>query len=487
MRVLTQRVVLLLTAGLLGAAQISDLPAEVRLALETISADSLRGNLSFLASDLLAGRDTPSQGLDIAAEYIAAQFRRAGLEPLGDGGYFQTAALVSAEPNMDGFSLRFASGDKTLEAGAGEVGLVNSGALVLDGVPVYRLDARDADALKALKSEDLDGKVVVVEQPRGGASATVRSAITKIRAAKPAALVTLDTRVPAARAGQIRDAEIAGQSAPRLTLVNKDAAKFTELAGVTVSIHAAGPKESRASARNVIGILRGSDPFLKDTCVMLSAHYDHLGEMKSGEGDRIFNGANDDASGTVSMIEIAQMLARLKQRPRRTIVFAAFFGEEKGLLGSRYYARHPVFPLAKTVAALNLEQLGRSDSSEGQKKGNAALTGFDFSNVAEYLQAAGKATGIGLYKHEQNDVPYFGASDNLSLAEVGVPAHTMAVTFEFPDYHKVGDEWPKVDFENMARVDRMAAAGLWMLADSMDAPEWNVKDKRTERYREARR
>ena len=110
--------------------------------------------------------------------------------------------------------------------------------------------------------------------------------------------------------------------------------------------------------------------------------------------DKIFNGANDDGSGTVSVIEIAAALSKLKQRPKRSIVFMTVFGEEKGLLGSRYYGRHPIFPIEKTVADVNLEQIGRTDDSEGPQVGTCAMTGFDFSDVGEIFKAAGDLVGI---------------------------------------------------------------------------------------------
>jgi Zn-dependent M28 family amino/carboxypeptidase len=119
--------------------------------------------------------------------------------------------------------------------------------------------------------------------------------------------------------------------------------------------------------RNVIGVLRGSDPALKDTFIIVSAHYDHLGINTNLEGDQIFNGANDDGSGTVSVIELATSLSTLKEKPKRSIVFMTFYGEERGLLGSTYYGKNPIFPLAKTVAAINLEHMGRTDDVEGKR------------------------------------------------------------------------------------------------------------------------
>jgi Zn-dependent M28 family amino/carboxypeptidase len=313
---------------------------DMRAAVNHISADSLRGHLSFIASDALEGRNTPSRGLDIAAEYIAAQFRRAGLEPVGDDGYFQTTSL----------------------------------------------------------------------QPKGA--------------------------------------------------------------------------EQPVKVRNVIGLLRGSDPVLKDSYVLVTAHYDHLG-TKAGADDTIFNGANDDGSGTVSVIELASALASLKKRPRRSLVFMTFFGEEKGLLGSHYYGQHPIFPIDKTVADINLEQVGRTDSNEGPQLNNASMTGYDFSDIGAIFKAAGELTGIKVYKHPRNSDAFFGRSDNQALANQGVPAHTLCVAYVYPDYHGLGDHWDKIDYQNLAKVNRAVAVGLLMIANNPRAPRWNEANPKTARYVQA--
>jgi Zn-dependent M28 family amino/carboxypeptidase len=250
----------------------------------------------------------------------------------------------------------------------------------------------------------------------------------------------------------------------------------------SITGHVDAPIRKQVMLRNVVGILRGSDPALRDTCVMLTAHYDHLGMRPPNSGDRIYNGANDDGSGTVSVIEVARALAGLKQRPRRSILFMTFFGEEEGLIGSEYYAHHPVWPLDKTVAQLNLEQVGRTDSTEGPQLSNATLTGFDYSDITSYVQRAGASTGVRIYKHARNSDAYFGSSDNLSLAEVGVPAETLAVAFDFPDYHAVGDEWQKIDYDNMAKVDRAVALALYLMADSDQPVRWNEANPKTAPY-----
>lgn len=307
------------------------LTTEQQAVVQHISADSLRGHLSFIASDLLEGRKTPSRGLDIAAEYIASQFRRAGLEPVGDHGYFQTAKLANG------------------------------------------------------------------------------------------------------------------------------------------------------SARNVAGLLRGSDPALSQTYVILSAHYDHLG-MRSSGGDRIYNGANDDGSGTVSVIEIASALAAAPERPKRSILFLTFYGEEPGLWGSRYYVDHPLEPLNKTIAEINLEQIGRSDATDGHHVNVAFLTGDDYSDLGSILDRAARPAGVRI---EPIKGDYFERSDNFAFARAGIPAHTLAVAADYADYHKVSDEWQKIDYANMANVDRAIALGLLQLASDAPPPKWNESSPAARRYEDA--
>ena len=327
-----------------GAAQRGSVTPQMRAAVGRITAESLRGHLSFIASDALEGRRTGSRGLDIAAEYIAAQFRRAGLEPAGEGGtYFQTATFTS-------------------------------------------------------------------------------------------------------------------RRAPDVPI----------------------------KSRNVAGLLRGSDPRLRDTYLIVSAHYDHLGVREgAAEGDQIFNGANDDGSGTVGVIEIAAALSTLQPRPRRSVLFVAFTGEELGLRGSRYYGEHPLVPIEHTVAQINMEQIGRTDDSEGPQVGTAAVTGFDFSDVGAILKAAGEAAGVRVYKHPTNSDSFFSRSDNQSLADKGVPAHTLGVSFMFPDYHAVGDHWEKIDYANMEKVVRTVALGVLSIADGAMEPKWNEANPKTARYVEA--
>jgi hypothetical protein len=279
----------------------------------------LRAHVEFLASDALGGRATPSEGLDIAAEYIAAQFRRAGLEPAEGSSYFQIAA---------------------------------------------------------------PGK------------------------------------------------------------------------------------------RNVVAVLPGSDPQLRSTYVLVTAHYDHVGTKPSAEPDRIYNGANDNASGVASLIETADALTASEARPLRTVVFIAYYGEEQGMLGSTFYATNPIFPIESTVAQINLEQTGRTDDREGANVRTLNVTGFDYSEVPQILSEAAAATGVQVVKREKWSDLAFKRSDNEVLAKRGVPAHTVSVSYMFPDYHRVSDEWQKLDYPNMAAVTEAIAAGVAAIANRTEPPRW---------------
>ena len=158
-------------------------------------------------------------------------------------------------------------------------------------------------------------------------------------------------------------------------------------------------------------------------------------------------------------MEVASALAALPVHPKRSILFILFFGEERGLWGSRYYAAHPLVPPAQTIAQLNLEQVGRTDASDGPQIKTASITGYDFSDVPGILADAAQAAGVKVYKNPQNSDAYFSRSDNQSLADLGIPAHTLCVAYDFPDYHKVSDSWEKIDYDNMAAVDRAVALG----------------------------
>lgn len=492
------------------AAKRPVLSRQIRQMLDTISADSLRGNLSFLSSDTLEGRYTPSPGLDIAAEFIAGQFRKAGLEPGGDERYFQIARMVQRRTREITSALTIDASGEPLRIRPADVQVYRANrAAKIDGSRVIKLASQDPALLKDL---DVTNAVIFAPQPdfrnlsdeqRQDLSRKSRLFAEAVAKSGAAAFVVVMFSSPGQRQrSQLIFHEEAVAQTPPVLRIYGDAASgwFRNLkAGVTeskVSVQIPEPEDHEVKLKNVVGILRGSDPKLKETCVMLTAHYDHIGTLDtaglaansqapSRPGDRIYNGANDDGSGTVSVIEIASSLAKLKPRPKRSIVFVAFFGEELGGYGSRYYAAHPLFPISQTVADVNLEQVGRTDSSKGRQLANASLTGYDYSDVTKFLERAGRVTGVKVYKDAEGSDAFFTRSDNVFLAMQGVPAHSLTVAFEFSDYHGLADEWPKIDYENMAKVNRMVALGLVNMANSRVAPQWNAKNPKTERFRTA--
>jgi hypothetical protein len=496
--------VALSTASLAQSSSVKISP-EDQAALDRISANSLRGHLSFLASDLLEGRATPSRGLDIAAEYIAAQFRRAGLEAVGDDGYFQTANWFQMAPNLTGFALTLQHEGQPVAVAPAQITFAWDQELKLANAKLFKVDYKDAKALTALTAEQIAGQIVITEIPDfrredrakwGELSRAQNTFLTAVRALKPALIVSIDrhaTTGAGLSSKRLIDPERRQSFTPPMPVLTLHDAALVKLfeamkpgasqSSLTLNLPAA--IEQPVKLRNVIGVLRGSDAELKDTYVLVTAHYDHVGMQQGGEGDRIFNGANDDGSGTVSVIELASALTARATRPKRSIVFMCVFGEERGLLGSRYYGKHPIFPIAKTVADVNLEHVGRTDDTEGSQVNRATLTGFDYSDVSDVFKRAGEATGITVYKHPQNSDAFFGRSDNQALADQGVPAHTLCVAFIFPDYHGLGDHWDKVDYDNLARTNRMIALGLLLLAENATAPKWNEANPKTAKYVEA--
>ena len=474
---------------------------EAKQVIERISEDSLRGHLSFIASDSLEGRATPSRGLDIAAEYIAAQFRRAGLEPAGDDGYFQTANWKQIEPVLDGFELKLTSVPKPtrkrrrgvvlksstqIALNPSQVTLVADQPVSIINAPVIRVDAKQLP-----KPELIAGKALLVEE----SGSMLQSVLGQLTAAKPLVVLVIDRSSETGRGlgrSRLIGPETARQPVPVSAQSPAVVRVHSSKLGPFVDALAAGETDARITIKlgektertiklkNVIGLLRGSDPTLKNTYVLLTAHYDHLGIRPDLAGDKIFNGANDDGSGTASVIEVAAAMAR--SRPKRSVVFMTFFGEEAGLLGSRYYGRNPVFPLKDTVADINLEQVGRTDSTEGSQVNRASLTGFDYSDLGPIFKRAGEAVGIEVYKHAQNSDAFFGRSDNQALADAGIPAHTLCVAFNYPDYHRAGDHWEKIDFPNFARTTRMVTLAIIAIANNDEAPKWNTGNPRTAPY-----
>lgn len=222
------------------------------------------------------------------------------------------------------------------------------------------------------------------------------------------------------------------------------------------------PSSEPRATWNVIGVLRGSNP---GEVIMLSAHLDHLGVNESLTGDKIFNGADDDASGCVAVLELARVLAAGK-RPRRTIYFVCFGSEERGGYGSRHFIANPPVPLPQIVADLTFEMLGRPDAKV--PAGTLWLTGFERSTLGPELARQGAALVADPHP-EQN---FFRRSDNYPLALRGVLAHTVSSFGLHSDYHRVSDEIDKIDFPFMTRSLNSLVKPVQWLANSTFRPAW---------------
>ncbi|MES2177157.1 MAG: M20/M25/M40 family metallo-hydrolase [Gemmatimonadota bacterium] len=226
------------------------------------------------------------------------------------------------------------------------------------------------------------------------------------------------------------------------------------------------PRDKRRNAVNVVGILRGTDPVLKDSVILVDAHYDHNGIGRPVAGDSINNGADDDASGTVAVLEIARAMTR-GPKPKRTVIFAATTGEEVGLLGTRWYLQHPVAPITSMTANLEIEMIGRPDTAAGGF-GRAWLTGFERTTMGSMFATA----GLPIVADRRLAQSFYTRSDNIAFARAGIPAHTLSSYNMHEDYHTVRDDASRVDFAHMTLVIRAGAEATQLLANG-PAPTWN--------------
>ncbi len=231
------------------------------------------------------------------------------------------------------------------------------------------------------------------------------------------------------------------------------------------------PVERRRLAVNVVGILPGrrpaaDSPAKADSTILVDAHYDHLGMGRPVNGDSIFNGADDDASGTVAVLEIARIMNDWPA-PGRTVVFLATTGEESGLVGTGWYLANPVRPLSAMAANLEIEMIGRPDTI-ATGRGRGWLTGFERSTMGETFQRS----GLPIMADMRPSQSFFTRSDNIAFAQAGIPAHTLSSFNLHTDYHGLGDDISKVDFDHMANLINTGARAVWVLTEG-PAPTWN--------------
>jgi hypothetical protein len=227
---------------------------------------------------------------------------------------------------------------------------------------------------------------------------------------------------------------------------------------------------AEASTTNVVGILRGSDPKLGKETVLLSAHLDHLGIGREVNGDKIYNGADDDASGVTAVLELAEALAA-GPRPKRTVVFALFGSEEIGGYGARYFQEHPPVPVETFVANLEFEMIGRPDRAVAAH--TLWLTGYERSNLGPQLAAHGARLVADPHPEEH----FFQRSDNYVLAKKGIIAHTVSSYGLHSDYHRPSDDLAHIDFAHMTEAIASMVEPVRWLVNSDFKPEWSKDGK----------
>lgn len=425
-----------------------------------ITEASIRGHMEFLASDALNGRASGSRDEWIAATYVASQFRQWGLEPLGDaGGFVQRVDMASFEavapPVLAAGALKITHGEGMLVQGLGGprtvTGLLHqfvrgtavpSGAVVLLPAGATPQDrAAAAEAALVLSPE--------TPQVRSGWEAAAR-------------------RLPATALRAIRLPVPERPRPTRIVLAQSSYDALWALANGTAVTLAVDTKQASASAAtwNAVARLTGSDPSLTRDVLVLSAHLDHIGARAVPAGqDPINNGADDDASGTVAVLELAKALAR-GPRPARTIVFALFGSEENGGFGAGFFVDLPVVPLDRIVADLQFEMIGRPDPMVPAQ--TLWLTGYERSNLGAELARHGARLVPDPHPAES----FFTRSDNIRFAVRGVVAHTVSSFGLHTDYHRPSDEIGTIDFAHMTEAIRSLLEPIRRLADSSFVPRW---------------
>jgi hypothetical protein len=485
-------------------------PASVARAASTIRAEDVRRRIGVLADDSMRGRDTPSPELEKVASWIAAEFRAFGLRPGVAGGSYlqrytivrkqvdtaQTVLTVSHAPGPS-VTLKLGADLNVLQLGPPLPSRDVSGPVVLLSGP--------ADAANPLAGADVRGSWIAVLASGGprGMSLDIQAAQAALTAGAVGLLVISDRSEDQLRAiakagyppaltlgddsgpdpGRIPAlVEIREHPAARVLAIEpavlraESVRRARRLGGITVTFHVQQRILSTASAPNVIGILEGSDPLLKNEYVFFTAHMDHLGVASpqnpacraQGE-DPICNGADDDASGTTAVIENAAAFARLVPRPKRSLVFMTVSGEEKGLWGSQYFTSHPTVPLDAIVADLNTDMVGRN------WKDTIAVIGKEQSDLGATLDRVAAEhpelhlTPIGDMWPSEN---FYFRSDHYNFARTGVP-----ILFFFngthADYHQVSDEVSKIDAEKESRIIRLVFYLGLEIANAGERPRWD--------------
>ncbi|HEX5005237.1 MAG TPA: M28 family peptidase [Gemmatimonadales bacterium] len=471
--------------------------AAVKKAAASITAADVAKRINIIADDSMMGRDTPSPGLEMTAQYVADQFKSFGLKPGGEKGtWFQRYEIVQTQFDAAASHVGFMAGGKHVHAdfstnarflfGTPPDKEIGGAVVVLGGV---------ADPA-ALEKVDAKGKIVllVFDYSKGQVAGGWGSQLGSIFRMEPAGIVILSNRDSAAWATRMKPpyrkgVRMAGnESRAPLVDVNDaglatvlsaggvDVAKIRAETGMVVLDNASlkvmlDLKETvlnKTTAPNTIGILEGSDPKLKNEYLVYSAHMDHVG-ISSGKADSINNGADDDGSGTVGVIELAEAFSQPGARPKRSVLFITVSGEEKGLWGSDYFASHPTVPIKDMVADLNIDMIGRNWPD------TIVAIGREHSDLGQTLEAVNAQhpeLGMTAIDDKWPEENFYGRSDHFNFAKHGVP-----ILFFFngvhEDYHQVSDSPDKINSDKESRILQLLFYLGQAIANNPERPQWN--------------
>ena len=469
--------------------------AVIRKYGEQILPASLKDNLSILASDALEGRETGSRGQKMAAAFIRAHFEEIGLTGPVEGGYYQQVILYrrpmpkaylqvgqSRFENFDelvyrGLENREEAGIQLVFGGHGDTKVIDELDVKGKGVILFLDEERDNGAISHVK--EMGAALVLICH---GDSDEKFKAFSKRARQGFSSRITLTQ--PDQTEGWNRVIHIApgvgeqimGKSFQELTVMASHAQRARQLARLkpiqaSYQLHGGTQK---VNSENVLGYLEGTDK--KDEVIVVTAHFDHIGKKEGGDGDNINNGADDDGSGTVAVMELARVFAKAKAEghgPRRSMLFMTVTAEEVGLLGSAHYTENPVFPLANTVVNLNIDMIGRTDPAHQGKPAYVYVIGADkLSQELHRLNERVNTTYTQLdLDYMYNDVNHptnlYRRSDHWNFAK-----HNIPIVFYFDgiheDYHRPGDEVTKIEFELLARRTQLVFYTAWEIANRED-------------------
>ncbi len=500
----------------------------VRKSAEAITAAELKDYLSFVASDEMEGRLTPSRGLDTTAKFIATILSREGVTPAGDAGsYFQKIVLRKEKVLPEGTEVEL--GGRKFTHGRDFIGRPPGGSvtapMVFAGDGWY-VKAKNIDPYLGI---DPKGKIVIITQGTGLPPGMTFEEVMKGKQGEDwmspmayaekkgvAGVIVLNSLLTqanpdaldrirrSAESGNFYPESLESERPPSMPTVTANyplaaaifAGEKTNVRTVLMSFPEGTPvkpfeltadKKIRitiktatetVNSQNVVAVVPGSDPALKAEYVALGAHYDHLGTGTPVNGDAIRNGADDDGTGTVALLAIADALAKAPRHPKRSVLFVWHMGEEEGLWGSTYFTAHPTVPLDKVVAQLNIDMIGRSKPPGDNVPADKDLSG---PNELYVIGSKMMSTELGELSEAVNDAylklsfnyryddpkdpeQFFYRSDHINYARKGVPI-IFYFTGVHADYHQPSDEVSKIDFPKYEKVTRTVYATLWEIGE----------------------